>query len=263
MPEPLTHFEIAAGTARVVLNRPHKRNALSRQLLDELFDSVRRVEADSSVRVLVLEAEGPVFCAGMDLAEMQSRSGMPDAAELWREDTRIYRELIERLFGLPIPTLAVVQGPVLAGGVGLVLACDIVLVAAEAYFSLPEPKRGITAAVVTPLLNYRIGPGAAGYVLLSGQTVSAADALRMGLCHELVPAGESPASRRDAHVGTILAGAPSALALSKSTLQRCTADDLSRQLDFAMQISATARETEDAREGLAAFLEKRPPSWAP
>ena len=263
MPEPLTHFEVAAGTGRLVLNRPHKRNALSRQLLDELLDAVRRVEVDRSVRVLVLEAEGPVFCAGMDLAEMQSRAGRPDAAELWREDTRIYRELIERLFRLPIPTMAVVQGPLLAGGVGLVLACDIVLAAAEASFSLPEPQRGITAAVVTPLLNYRLGPGAASYALLSGQTVSAADALRMGLCHELLAAGVSPAARRDALLAAILAGAPSALALTKSTLQRCAAEDLSRQLDFAMQVSASARETEDAREGLAAFLEKRLPSWAP
>jgi methylglutaconyl-CoA hydratase len=263
MSESLTRCEIADGVARLVLNRPQKRNALTRQLLTELLDAVRRVEADASVRVLLLEAEGPVFCAGMDLGEMQARATQPDAAEQWQEDTRVYRDLVERLFRLPMPTLAVVQGPVLAGGVGLVLACDLVLASTAASFSLPEPRRGITAAVVTPLLNLRIGPGAAGYLLLSGQTLPAGDALRMGLCHELVVPDESLASRRDVLVQAILAGAPSALTLTKSTLQRCAAEDLSRQFDFATEVSAKARETEAAREGLAAFLEKRPPRWAP
>lgn len=263
MSERLIRFETEDATARIVLNRPQKRNALTRQLLMELLDAVKRIEADTSARVLLLEAEGPVFCAGMDLGEMQARAGQPNAAAQWQEDTRIYRDVIERLFRLPIPTVAVVQGPVLAGGVGLVLACDVVLAAAAAFFSLPEPQRGITAAVVTPLLNYRIGPGAAGYVLLSGRRVSADDALRIGLCHEVVPAEETLNARRDALVAAILAGAPSALTLTKNTLQRCAADDLSRQLDFAMDVSAKARETDDAREGLAAFLEKRPPGWAP
>jgi len=260
MPESLTSFEVTDAIARLTLNRPRKRNALSRQVLRELSDAVERVEADESARVLTLEAEGPVFCAGMDLGEMQSRAGRPDSTQLWQEDTRIYRDLVERLFRLPLPTVAVVQGPVLAGGVGLVLACDIVLAAEPAYFSLPEPKRGITAAVVTPLLTYRIGPGNAGYLLLSGEAMSAPNALRVGLCHEVLPANEL-SSRRAELVNSILTGAPSALAVSKQTLQELAADGLAAQLDRAMTVSAEARETADAREGLAAFLEKREPNW--
>ena len=262
MSQQLARLDIAGETARLVLSRPAKRNALSRQFLVELLDGVNAVESDSAVRVLLLEAEGPVFCAGMDLGEMQDRAGRPDAAEHWQEDTRIYRELVERLFRLPMPTVAVVQGPVLAGGVGLVLACDIVLAADGAYFALPEPKRGITAAVVTPILNYRLGPANAGYLLLSGQAVSSGEALRMGLCHEVLPADQLE-SRCAELTRSILTGASAALALSKRTLQECAASGLSQQFDKAMRVSADARETSDAREGLTAFLEKRDPAWYP
>lgn len=260
MTEPLTKLETTGGVARLTLRRPQKRNALTRQLLAELQDGVNAASADDSVRALLLEAEGPVFCAGMDLGEMEDRAGRDDATELWQEDTLVYRRLVESLFRLPVPTIAVVQGPVLAGGVGLVLACDLVLAAESAFFALPEPKRGITAAVVTPLLTYRVGPGAAGYLLLSGRNVSAADGLRIGLCHE-VAAAESLAAARNELTASVLTGARSALALTKQTLQQGTAANLDEQLDRAMQVSAQARETSDAREGLAAFLEKRKPAW--
>lgn len=262
MSAPLSTLQIADGVARLTLARPQKRNALTRQFLIELQEGVDAAAADDSVRVLLLDAEGPVFCAGMDLEEMQDRAGRDDATELWKEDTRIYRRLVESLFRLAVPTVAVVQGPVLAGGLGLVLACDVVLAADSAYFALPEPRRGITAAVVTPLLTYRIGAGPAGYLLLSGRNVPAEDGLRMGLCHETTTA-DTLLSRRDELAASILGGAPAALALSKQTLQHGTATGLSARLDHAMQVSAEARETDDAREGLAAFLEQRKPAWQP
>lgn len=247
--------------AVLTLARPNKRNALTQNFLRELLASVQQVAADDTVRVLVLEAEGSVFCAGMDLGEMEERAASPNASELWAEDTRIYRELTETLFRMPKPTVAVLRGPVLAGGVGIVLACDMVLGNQEnAWFALPEPKRGITAAVVTPLLVYRIGIGAAGYLLLSGERLTAAEAFRVGLIH-VTASAETIDARRDELVASILTGAPSALAMSKQTLQNITAATLSDQLDLAMQVSAEARETDAAREGLKAFLEKRDPSW--
>ncbi|MFQ5731601.1 MAG: enoyl-CoA hydratase/isomerase family protein [Planctomycetaceae bacterium] len=254
-------LNIEAETSRLILDRPQKRNALTRQFLIELQQALSTVENDETVRVLLLEAEGPVFCAGMDLGEMQLRAAQPNAAEEWRHDTAVYRDVVDRLFRLSLPTVAVVQGPVLAGGLGLVLACDIVLAAESASFSLPEPKRGITAAVVTPLLNYRLGPGHAGYLLLSGGTMSSADASRAGLCHEVAPDSELEAHRTRL-IASILTGAPAALAISKRTLQECAAGLLNSQLDAAMTISAEARETADAREGLAAFLERREPGWS-
>lgn len=248
------------GVQRIVLSRPEKRNALTRSFLEELAMAVAAIQADGSVRALVLEAEGTVFCAGMDLGEMQQRAAEPNATEEWERDTRVYRDLLESLFRLPIPTVAVVQGPALAGGLGLVLACDIVLAARDARFSLPEPKRGITAAVVTPFLSYRCGPSNAGYLLLSGREISAETGFRYGLCQEIVDA-EQLGECRDALVDSILTGSRASLAMTKATLIDTAAGTMSAQLDAGMDVSARARETDDAREGLAAFLEKRSPNW--
>ena len=259
--QPVT-FRVEDGIARLVLSRAAKRNALTREMLERLLAAVSGVAGDPSVRLLVLSAEGPVFCAGMDLQEMQDRAARPEASELWREDARAYRDAVAALVQLTIPTLAVVQGPVVAGGVGLVLACDLVLASEAATFSLPEPRRGITAAVVAPLVVYRAGPGLATYLLLSGRTLSAEQASRAGLIHEL--AGSAELDRRSQELcRSVLSGAPSALARTKQLLLATSGRTLLADLDAGMHVSAAARESEDAREGLAAFLEKRNPAWQP
>jgi methylglutaconyl-CoA hydratase len=262
MSESILNSVVTGGIARVTINRPHKRNALTRELIEQMLAAVRSIRDDQSVRLLVLAAEGTVFCAGMDLGEMEARATSPNAAEEWHQDSVVYRDLLWELCTLPIPTLAVVQGPALAGGLGLVLACDIVLAAEEAFFSLPEPKRGITAAVVTPLLVYRIGPGTAGYLLLSGRNMTAADAHRAGLCHEL-SLGEKLVERERELSSAILTGGSTSLQQTKQNLLACSAASLSADLDAGMQVSAAARHTPEAREGLTAFLEKRHPAWYP
>jgi methylglutaconyl-CoA hydratase len=248
------------GIVRIVLNRPQKRNALTRELLVELLERLREIRAAGQARLLVLAAEGTVFCAGMDLAQMQAAAASPDAAAIWLRDSELYRDLLWELFSLPIPTLAVVQGPAVAGGMGLVLACDLVLASESAAFGLPEPQRGIIAALVTPLLVYRCGAGPAGHFLLSGQTHTAATAERLGLVHELAPA-ERLAEREQALCQSILQGSPAALAATKQHLHDCTAAHLNAQLHASVSASATARETPDATEGRRAFLERRPPAW--
>jgi methylglutaconyl-CoA hydratase len=262
VPEPILLHETSGGVARLTLNRPAKRNALTRELIEMTLAAVREIRDDEEVRLLVLTGAGPVFCAGMDLGEMQARAGRDNASREWHQDSVVYRDLLWELFTLPIPTLLVAQGPALAGGLGLLLACDMVLAAEESYFSLPEPKRGITAAVVAPLLAYRIGPGQAGYLLLSGRTITAADALRIGLCHE-VAASAQLAERERELTAAILTGSPDALSQTKRHLLGGPAAALSAWLEAGMQVSAAARETADAREGLAAFLEKREPRWYP
>ena len=248
--------------ARLRLNRPDKRNALTRQMIVEMNEALRTVADDEAVRLLILSAEGTVFCAGMDLGEMQQRACSSNPAEEWQEDSECYRDLLSRLFTLPMPTVTVAQGPVLAGGIGLVLACDIVLADESAFFWLPEPRRGITAAIVAPLLLYRMGAGAAHYLLLSGERVKADAALRWGLCHDTV-AAERLAARTDTLAAAILEGAPSALSMTKRHLRECAAAGLADQSQRGLTISADARRTPDAREGLAAFLEHRPPAWSP
>jgi methylglutaconyl-CoA hydratase len=161
-----------------------------------------------------------------------------------------------------MPVLAVVQGPAVAGGLGLVLACDLVIAADTATFSLPEPKRGITAAIVTPLLAYRAGTAAASHLLLSGQSLDAKGARQTVLCQSVVEAAQLQAAAEEL-VRSILSGAPGALAVTKQQLRDCAAVDVLAQLKQAVAVSAQARETTEAREGLAAFMEKRPPAWQP
>ena len=131
-------------------------------MLAELVARLKDIAARSDVRCVLLTASGPWFCAGMDLTQMQEAAARPDSSQIWHGDSELYLDTVQALFDLPMPTLAVVQGGAVAGGLGLVLACDMTIAAATATFALPEPKRGITAAVVTPLLVHRTGPGAAG-----------------------------------------------------------------------------------------------------
>jgi methylglutaconyl-CoA hydratase len=261
---PETHILSSAseGVVRLTLNRPAKRNALTRELLAELLAQLKSLSARSDVRCLVLGANGPAFCAGMDLAQMEETAARPDAAQVWQTDTHLYHDVVIALFELPVPTLAVVQGPAVAGGLGLVLACDLVVAADSAGFALPEPKRGLTAAIVTPLLVYRAGAAGASFLLLSGELLDARSALRMGLCHSVVEPARLQAVA-DEQVRSILSGAPGALAITKQQLRACAAGDVAAQLKRAVGVSAQARETAEAREGLAAFLNKRPPKWQP
>jgi methylglutaconyl-CoA hydratase len=261
MSEPLMIHSADDGVVRLTLNRPQKRNALTRELLTDLQTKLDDMRKMQDARCLVLSAAGPVFCAGMDLAEMQETAIRPDARDVWQTDTELYHQVVRTLFTLPMPTVALVQGPALAGGVGLVLACDLVLAADSATFSLPEPKRGITAAIVTPLLVHRIGYSAASWLLLSGEGIRAPRAREAGLCHDVVAPAELEAACKR-RLASILSGAPGALAISKAQLLACCPDVLN-QLAQAVAASARARETPEAREGLAAFLEKRQPGWHP
>lgn len=244
----------------ITLNRPDKRNALTRAMLDELLAVLRGLPAE--VRLVVLAAKGAVFCAGMDLQEMQDTAALADAGAVWRGDADRFRQVLETLFFLPCPTLCVVQGPVLAGGLGLALACDLVLATESASFALPEPKRGIVAAMVLPLAVLRMGYGPASWLLLSGQTVHLEEARRFGIVHETTTSAtidhDLPAA-----IAAILTGAPGALAAAKRQLQQPIAQELRSGWDTAAVVSAAARSEPEAREGLQAFLERRTPHWVP
>lgn len=262
MSDELTISEGPAGVFRVGLNRPQKRNALTRGLLDDLATELDRLAMRSDVRVVVLEASGPVFCAGMDLGEMQETAQRPDAISQWERDAERYADVLRGLLGLGCPTVAVLQGPALAGGVGLVLACDIVLAARSASLSLPEPQRGIQASLVTPLLRARAGVGRASYLLLRGEPLAAESAWQWGLIHELVEP-QDLATRRDGCIASLLEAAPEALRQTKAWLWEPLKEGLHADLSQAAPRSAAARESPEAREGLQAFLERRPPNWSP
>lgn len=257
---PLILVQSERGVTRVSLNRPGKRNALTRELLAELLQAVSDAAADPKLRLLVLTGEGPVFCAGMDLGQMLETSGRSAAAESFRADSQLYRDLISRLIELPAPVLAVLPGPAVAGGLGIVLACDLVIAAENATFWLPEPRRGITAAIITPLLFHRCGLSASSDLLLSGRQVDSATALRYGIIHQIVTADQLAVTERE-WIANILAGAPGALRDSKQLLHTAAWPQISRQLDAATTVSALSRQTLEAREGLNAFVQKRKPAW--
>jgi methylglutaconyl-CoA hydratase len=251
-------FQQVGDVFHVVLNRPDKRNALTRSMLQTLLATLRALPA--STRLLVLSAHGSVFCAGMDLQEMALTAEQPNSAEVWNADAQLYREVVETLFLLPFPSLCVVQGPVLAGGVGLVLACDLVLGSTAASFALPEPKRGITAAIVLPLLRHRIGAGPAGYVLLSGSAVNSEDCSRFGLIHRLVSADQLASAQAEL-VSSVQSGAPLALQSTKRQLLAEATEKIRTEWDVAVRLSGEARGMPEAREGLQAFQERRSPNW--
>lgn len=249
---------------RITLHRPDKRNALSRGFIEQLLAAVKTISAEDGLRLLILDATGPAFCAGMDLAEMRQRAESETAHDEWQEDARVFAQLLVTIYELSTPTIAIVQGPAIAGGMGLVLACDLVLVSGQAFFALPEPVRGITASIVTPLLIHRVGVGSATQLLLSGQRWTASQAMAAGMCLDVVNPDRLK-SRAAELTASILQGAKSALAITKKQIASCAGeqgmDRVAAQLHTAVQVSAESRRTQDAKEGLDAFLEKRKPAW--
>jgi methylglutaconyl-CoA hydratase len=249
---------VPSGT--IVLNRPEKRNALSRQMLTDLAQALDDLHQERKVRAVILTGAGTAFCAGMDLAEMQATNQQPNALAQWHDDAVQYRELLDKLLQFPKPIIAAVNGPVMAGGAGLLLASDIVIAAPEAKFGLPEPRRGIVAGMVAPLLAFKIGGSHAANLLLTSRTIEATEAQRMGLYHEIV-SGDLVWARAQEIAGEIAQSAPEAIQLTKKLLNETIGEHVATQLYAGAAASAAARTTDAAREGLAAFLEKREPKW--
>jgi methylglutaconyl-CoA hydratase len=252
------HVKDAVGT--LILNRPEKRNALSRELIGDLRQGLDDLHLEKRVKAVVVTGAGAVFCAGMDLAEMLATSQTADAQAQWHEDALLYRDLIEAMLRFPKPLIAAVNGPAVAGGAGLALACDMVVAADNASLGLPEPRRGLIAGVVAPLLAFRAGGGVSGYLLMTGEVIGAEQARAWGLFHEIVKADLTWA--RATELGATCAkSAPEALQLTKRMLNETIGEQLWTQLAAGAAASAAARTTEAAGEGLRAFLEKREPRW--
>lgn len=260
MSEPLIKVTIRASAGTIVLNRPQKRNALSRALMAELSQAFSDLHQERRVRAVILCGAGSAFCAGMDLDEMRETAKLEHSHDQWLEDALSYQNLLTQMLQFPKPLIAAVNGPAVAGGAGLVLACDVVVAAEAARIAFPEPRRGIVAGLVTPLLAFRIGAGHAARLLLTATTIDAAEARRIGLFHELHPAdGLWPRAQEIAK--ECARCAPEALQLTKRMLNETVGEHLTTLLSAGAAVSATARTTEAAAEGLAAFIEKREPQW--
>ncbi len=260
MSSSLVQVKKHAPSGTIILNRPEKRNALSRALLTDLIQALDDLHLERKVRAVILTGAGSAFCAGMDLTEMQETAKQDDPHSQWHDDVVLYRDLIEMMLRFPKPIIAAVNGPAVAGGAGLVLASDVVIGTPDAKFGLPEPRRGIVAGLVSPLLVFRLGGGHAANLLLTARVIAADEAHRLGLYHEIVKTDNVWARAHDL-ASECARSAPEALQLTKRMLNETIGEHLFTQLSAGAAVSATARTTEAAAEGLAAFFEKREPKW--
>lgn len=247
-----------AGT--IVLNRPAARNALTQSMLRDLKQALDDLYRERRVRAIVLTGAGEGFCAGMDMHELKAAGQEPDAHLRWGADAEEYRDLLRIMLEITKPIIAAVNGPAVGGGAGLVLASDIVVAAQTARFGLPEPRRGLVAGVIAPLLAFRIGSGHASRLLLTSSLICADEAARIGIFHETID--EDRVWARAMEIAKeCAAGAPEAIQLTKRLITDTLGEHLATQLTAGAAASATSRTTEAAREGIAAFVEKREPKW--
>jgi methylglutaconyl-CoA hydratase len=260
MSEPIVQVKVHDHVGTIILNRPDRRNAITRQMLADLLQAFEDLHGQKKVRAVVLTGAGSAFCAGMDLGEMQETAKADNALAMWHHDAVAYRDVVEYMLRFPKPIIAAVNGPAVAGGAGFVLAADIVVAAKTAKFGLPEPLRGLVAGLVAPLLAFRVGGGMAAYLLLSTEILEADAAHQRGIFHELVEP-DLVWAKAAAVAGQCARSAPEALQLTKKMLYETIGEHVFSQLSAGAAASATARTTEAAAEGLAAFLEKREPVW--
>lgn len=260
VPGPMVEVRSQPPVGAIVLNRPDKHNALSRDMLHLIIQALDDLHQEAKVRAIVLSAQGSTFCAGMDLQEMSATSKQDNAWELWHKDAVLYKEVVEKMLRFPKPIIAAIQGEALAGGCGLVLASDLVIGTPKAALGLPEPRRGLVAGIVAPLLTFRVGGSHAAQMLLTARTFSAEEALRMGVLHEMVEQ-EQMYDRACELCAEIAESAASAIQLTKRMINETIGEHLLTLLSAGAAASATARTTAAATEGLQAFLEKRDPEW--
>jgi len=258
--EALLLSERRGTTLLLTLNRPGARNALGPELVEALTAAVREAGSDPSVRALVLAGAGEAFCAGADLSVLKALRDAGPAENA--ADSRRLKALYLALLTSPLPIVAAVGGPALAGGCGLATACDLVLAAPEATFGYPEVKVGFVAAMVSVLLVRQVGERAARTLLLTGRALDAEEARAIGLVTRVVPAG-ALVEEALAEARRLAGGAPGALALTKELLLKAAGMPLAEALDLAASANLLARQGDEVREGVEAFLEKRKPSWSP
>ncbi len=248
VPAELVHHAVTDAVATITLDSQHNRNALSRQLVTELFAHLQAADADDAVRVVLIRAEGRVWCSGADLSEA-STGGM-------EEGTRRIVELQRLIATMDKPVVTRVHGAVRAGGIGIVAASDLAITAEDATFALTEVKLGLAAAIISLTVHHRMNPRAAALTTLGGEVFTGAEAASYGLVTKAVPADDL-----DAEVARICAslatGAPQGLRESKRILNR----DLVARIDAGgeemAQLSSRLFASDAAREAMTAFLSRK------
>jgi len=240
------------------LNRPERRNAMNPEMQLELIAAMEDA-AVSSCRVVVFRGAGDAFCAGLDLSALQTMNDKTAADH--RTDAQRIATLFRTLYELPRPTIAAVHGAAIAGGTGVATICDFTLVVPSAKFGYTEARIGFVPAIVSAFLALQIGDKRSRDLLLTGRLFDAGEAYRLGLVNEVVDA-DALDQRVLELAQTLAANSPESLAATKRLLAAQNKAWLDAAITQALDANARARETEDFKEGIAAFLEKRKPVWS-
>jgi enoyl-CoA hydratase/carnithine racemase len=243
------------GVVRLTLNRPEKRNALSRELLANLAATLDETAADLTARVVVLAAAGPAFCAGHDLGEMVGCS-----EDAYRDLFQLCSDVMQRLRRLPQPVIACVHGLATAAGCQLVAACDLAVAAEAASFATPGVKIGLFCTTPMVPLVRAVPAKVALEMLLTGKPISARRALEVGLVNRVVPAEELDAAVQE-YAAAILASSPLTVRLGKAAFYDQLALDEATAYERATEVMTDNALRRDAQEGMTAFLHKRRPQW--
>jgi len=246
-----------SALATITLNRPDKRNAVSYELIDDLIRALDEV-SKSSARILILTGAGKAFCSGLDLDDLKALIGRTSEQNL--KDSRTMVSLFRSLYEFPKPTIAAVNGAAVAGGTGLALLCDFTLAVPEAKFGYTEVRIGFVPAIVSTFLLRQVGEKIARDLLLTGRIFDAAEALKMGLINEIVPA-EKLLDRARELAALLAENSPLSLLHTKRLLTDHARAQLDTQMETAIRENAGIRESADFREGITSFLEKRKPKW--
>ncbi len=251
--QPLVLLQQEGPITFLTLNRPEKRNALNSALLKELCRAIDKTAKDNSQRILILRGAGPAFCAGLDLEE----SSHPKKADsMAREVARMLLTVHE----CPLITIACVHGAAVAGGAGLMSACDLAVVSEDALIGYPEVRRGLVAALVTTFLHRQLGERDVRELLLTGELIQARRARQIGLVSRVAPAAQM--GHEIHHLTTsLLMGGPLALLKTKKNLDAHWPTTVKQDLQRALKQHMHARHSKEAEEGIKAFLEKRPAKW--
>ena len=249
-----------AGVAVITLNRPKVHNAFNALVVERLNDVLEELRGADGVRVVLLEGAGKNFSAGADLEWMRAAADYTHADNL--EDARSLSAMLNRLHTLPQPTIALVSGAARGGGVGLIAACDMAIATRDATFAFSEARLGLIPATISPFVIRTIGERAVRRYFLTAETFGAEEAQRLGLVQSIVDGNDALAQESERLVSQIFQNPPSTLHAAKELIQFvATHPDYERILDDTAHRMADTRSTKEAKEGIAAFLEKRKPSW--
>ena len=254
----LIEVEREGAIARVWLNRPDVHNALSAELGAALIETLKWLGADASCRVVVLGGRGPSFCAGADINLMRASANATYEANL--AEAQRFGAMFAAIAELPKPVVARIHGGVYGGGVGFCCACDVAVASHDAKFGLTEVRLGIIPGLISPYVLRRLGDRAARELMLTGERFDAAEALRVGLVHHVTPSAGLDAKVSE-RVAELLKGAPRAQAKIKLLLCEWADSGWEEYRQGLPQALAETRAGDEAKDGLAAFFEKRKPKW--